>query len=355
MTKLFDGLSNDDLLDLLIRHDPLPPATLEPSVPAPIGAPLAARAKVAQGSPMRKGTRAHAGIDAASIARSSAVTVEPVYATENGLLFEGDCLDYLGRFRSDLADTIFADPPFNLGKTYGNRTNDSRTDQEYLNWCRSWLDECGRVLKPGGALFVYNLPRWSIPLGAYLMGLPGMQFRHSIAIEMKSCLPIPGRLYPAHYSLLYFTKGKPKTFRKIRTPIETCRHCGGEIRDYGGHRGAMNPLGVNLKDVWTDIPPVRHWKFKSRKRLSNALSTKILDRVVEMTTKPGELVLDPFGGSGTTCAVCERRGRRWIGVELDFCPEIVERLERGAIDHHRNDDTIDEPHAQITGWPAAAD
>jgi site-specific DNA-methyltransferase (adenine-specific) len=88
------------------------------------------------------------------------------------------------------------------------------------------------------------------------MKLPDMQFRHSIAIEMKSCLPIPGRLYPAHYSLLYFTKGRPKTFRKIRTPIETCRHCGGEIRDYGGHRGAMNPLGVNLKDVWTDIPPV---------------------------------------------------------------------------------------------------
>lgn len=52
----------------------------------------------------------------------------------------------------------------------------------------------------------------------------------------------------------------------------------------------MNPLGVNLKDVWTDIPPVRHWKFKSRNRRSNALSTKILDRVVEMTTEPGDLL-----------------------------------------------------------------
>jgi hypothetical protein len=66
--------------------------------------------------------------------------------------------------------------------------------------------------------------RWSAPrlqlaalelFGAYLMDLPEMQFRHSIAIEMKNCLPIPERLYPAHYSLLYFTKGKPKTFRKF--------------------------------------------------------------------------------------------------------------------------------------------
>jgi site-specific DNA-methyltransferase (adenine-specific) len=121
----------------------------------------------------------------------------------------------------------------------------------------------------------------------------GLQFRHSIAIEMKSYLPIPGRLYPAHYSLLYFTKGKPKTFRRVRTPIETCRHCGGEIKDYGGHRGAMNPVGVNLKDVWTDIPPVRHWKFKSKGRRANALSTKILDRVVEVSTCPAMLSLIP--------------------------------------------------------------
>jgi site-specific DNA-methyltransferase (adenine-specific) len=247
------------------------------------------------------------------------------------------------------ADTIFADPPFNLGKIYGNRTNDSRADAEYLNWCKRWIDECLRVLKPGGALFVYNLPRWNILIGAYLLE-SGINFRHSIAIEMKSCLPIPRRLYPAHYNLLYFTKGTAKTFRRVRTPIETCRHCGGEIKDYGGHREAMNPLGVNLKDVWTDIPPVRHWKFKSKGRRANALSTKILDRIVEISTVPGEVVLDPFGGSGTTYAVCENRGRRWIGIDIDHCSEIVSRLQHGLPKPHRNDDIVDEHN-----WPAAAD
>jgi site-specific DNA-methyltransferase (adenine-specific) len=81
-----------------------------------------------------------------------------------------------------------------------------------------------------------------------------MQFRHWVAIEISARLPIPGRLHPSHYSLLYYTKGRPKTFRRIRTPIQVCRHCGGEIRDYGGHRHGMNPNGVTLKDVWTDIP-----------------------------------------------------------------------------------------------------
>jgi site-specific DNA-methyltransferase (adenine-specific) len=257
------------------------------------------------------------------------------------MLFEGDCLKILPSMPASAIDTVFADPPFNLGKVYGHQTDDSRADAEYIDWCKQWLTECIRILKPGGSLFVYNLPRWNILIGAHLMER-GMQFRHSIAVEMKSGLPIPGRLYPAHYSLLYFTHGKPKTFRRVRTPIETCRHCGGEIKDYGGHRNAMNPLGVNLKDVWTDIPPVRHWKFKSKERCANALSTKILDRVIEVSTCRGDLVCDPFGGSGTTYAVCERRGRRWIGIELDYCDEIVRRLKDGSVEHHRNGDVVDE-------------
>lgn len=264
----------------------------------------------------------------------------PAYISDFGVLFDGDCMDYLPLLADESIDTVFADPPFNLKKTYGAKSHDDIPEDQYLDWCRSWLDECIRVLKPGGSLFVYNLPKWNLMLGAHLM-MRGLDFRHNIAIEMKSGLPITGRLYPAHYSLLYFSKGKPKTFRKIRTPIETCRHCKGEIKDYGGHRNAMNPLGVNLKDVWTDIPPVRHWKFKSQKRKANALSTKILDRVVEISTIPGELVLDPFGGSGTTFAVCEKKGRRWVGIELDFASEIVSRLTDQGVHHHTNSDYIE--------------
>jgi len=103
----------------------------------------------------------------------------------------------------------------------------------------------------------------------------------------------------------------------------------------------MNPNGVTLKDVWTDIPPVRHWKFKSKDRRANALSTKILDRVIEMSTIRGDLVLDPFGGSGTTFAVCEKKGREWIGTEIDFAEEIIDRLEGNEIHSHKNEDFVE--------------
>ena len=271
----------------------------------------------------------------------SSTDISPIYTSSLGALFSADCLKVLPFIKDAAVDTVFADPPFNVGKQYGRSTDDCRPGEEYLSWSKAWLSECVRILKPGGALFLYNLPKWNIPLGAYLAELQ-MEFRHWIAIEISACLPIPGRLHPSHYSLLYYTKGKPRVFRRIRTPIEICRHCNEEIKDYGGHRGAMNPKGVTLKDVWTDIPPVRHWKYKSKNRKANALSTKILSRVIEMSTKPGDLVLDPFGGSGTTFAVCEEKNRHWIGMEIDFAKEIIDRIECDSIKSHKNHDYVEE-------------
>jgi len=263
-----------------------------------------------------------------------------VYSTQMGVLYKGDIRDLLPYIRSESIDTVFADPPFNLSKIYGIRVNDNRSDEEYLSWCRNWLDECIRVVRPGGAIFIYNLPKWNIILGNHLIEA-GMMFRHWIAVNIKLSLPIPGRLYPSHYSLLYFTKGNPKTFRKIRTPIEICRHCGKELKDYGGHRGAMNPDGVNLTDVWNDITPVRHWKFKSRKRSANQLSTKLIERVVQISTNECDIVMDPFGGSGTTYDVCERLDRHWIGMEIEDCDVIIDRLQTKDLSPHRSEDYVE--------------
>ena len=262
----------------------------------------------------------------------------PILRTSHGCLFHGDCLGIFPHIRDASIDTVFADPPFNIGKEYGEGVNDKRPDDEDLDWYKRWVTESVRVLKPGGSLFIYNLPKWNVLIGPHLQDL-GMTFRHWIAVSIKMLLPIPGRLYPCHYSLLYYCKGpKPKTFRSIRTPIQVCRHCGGEIKDYGGHRDAMNPKGVNLTDVWEDIPPVRHWKFKSKKRKANQLSTKLLARVIELSTVPGDVVLDPFGGSGTTFDVCEARHRHWVGMELESCELIIERLTTDELVQHRTSD-----------------
>jgi site-specific DNA-methyltransferase (adenine-specific) len=272
---------------------------------------------------------------------NSSLVSKPVYQTALGVLYEGDSATLLPAVIDESIDTIFADPPFNLAKKYGMKVDDARPDKEYVAWSKQWLNECIRALKPGGAIFIYNLPKWNIILGNHLVE-SGLDFRHWIAVNIKLSLPIPGRLYPSHYSLLYFSKGKPNTFQRIRTPIERCRHCDGEIKDYGGHRGAMNPNGVNLTDVWNDVTPVRHWKFKSRKRSANQLSTKVLERVVRMTTNETDIVLDPFGGSGTTYDVCERLNRHWIGMEIESCDVIIERLQSQSLHPHNSDDFVED-------------
>lgn len=168
-------------------------------------------------------------------------------------------------------------------------------------------------MKPGGAVFLWNLPKWNLLLGPFLASR--LTFRHWIAVDIKYSLPIAKRLYPSHYSLLYYVKGsRPAIFHPDRLPVPCCRRCGRELKDYGGYKDKMNPNGVNLSDVWADISPVRHARYK--KRQENALPVKVLDRVISIASDPGCLILDPFVGSGTTAVVAEFSHRRWIGIDL---------------------------------------
>jgi len=94
--------------------------------------------------------------------------------------------------------------------------------------------------------------------------------------------------------------------------------------DNGGHRDKLNPLGLNLSDFWEDTSPVRHSKFK--RRVANELKPMIPKRAIEMTTNLGEIVLDPFGGGGSTYAEAEKTQRLWIGSELHSDDAIISRL-----------------------------
>ena len=253
--------------------------------------------------------------------------LRPAVATTRGALYESDCLHLLSLLHGESVDCFFADPPFNLGKDYGSRrVRDDRDGGEYLSWCESWLMEACRVLRPGGSLFVYSLPRWAYRFATFLDDR--LDFRHWIALTMKSTYPRGRRLYPAHYALLYFTKGEPKTFARLRTPIPACRHCGGDIRDYGGHRKALNPAGLSLTDFWDDTSPNRHRNTKARSGI-NELKPRIPERCIQISTEPGDVVMDPFGGGGSTFEAAQGLDRYWIGSEIGDCRPARERIRKG--------------------------
>jgi site-specific DNA-methyltransferase (adenine-specific) len=251
--------------------------------------------------------------------------------TKYGELYQGDCVELMRMIESDSVDLVFADPPFNLNKKYPSGINDNLKTSEYLDWCEDWLKDCIRILKPGGSIFIWNLPKWNTYISRILNNY--LTFRHWIAVDIKCTFPISGRLYPSHYSLLYYCKGsKPKTFHPDRLPLEICSKCYQELRDYGGYKHKLNQKGINLTDVWYDIPPVRHRRYKQRKG-ANELSIKLMDRIIELASNKGDKIFDPFGGAGTTYIVSELKQRNWIGTEIGSVDDILKRFNN--IDEER--------------------
>lgn len=253
--------------------------------------------------------------------------MRPYLTTQRGFLFAEDCLKVAANIRAESVDCVFADPPFNLGKDYKNGFSDRVSEGHYYDWCREWIFECCRVLRPGGAFFLYALPELAVRFAGFMN--ERLTFRHWIALSMKGSYPRGRKLYPAHYALLYYTRGEPETFNRVRVPVPTCRHCHKEIKDYGGHRDKLNPAGLNLSDFWEDTSPNRHRKFKVRPGV-NELKLVIPERAILLSTKPDDVVFDPFGGGGSTYQAAEKHERYWIGAEIFDCHHIARRMEEFA-------------------------
>ncbi|MEK7070869.1 MAG: site-specific DNA-methyltransferase [Patescibacteria group bacterium] len=254
------------------------------------------------------------------------------YLGKRGILVNGDCLELLSGLKTNSIDLIFTDPPFNVGKDYGTRkVNDNLDAEAYRAWCKQWTLELVRVLRPGGALAIYVYPKIALELGGWLNTLNGLEYKAAIALKMKSGFPIRGRMHPAHYSILYYVKeGAKSTFNVVRNKTPICRHCGKETRDYGGYRSKFSKFEdehgvpwIQISDFWEDTRPAR--QDKSRKDI-NELPIHVAERVILMASKPHDVVLDIFGGGGSTFHAAQIHNRYWIGSEIGSVTPILSRF-----------------------------
>lgn len=257
-----------------------------------------------------------------------------IYSSAEGILFQGDCLALMSQMSPDSIDLVFADPPFNLGKQYNSEAfNDTLETEAYRSWCQTWLLEMVRILRPGGSLFLYHWPKWLIEMGHWLNSLPVLEYRSWIAMKMKSGFPIKNRIHPAHYGILYYTKrGDKANFNVVRTRAPVCRHCGKEIRDYGGYRGKFKKFEdeegipwIQIADFWEDTRPAR--QDKSRQLQIVELPLLVPERIILMASKPGDIVLDVFGGGGSTYHAAQMHARYWIGCDIGDVTPILQRLQ----------------------------
>ena len=223
-----------------------------------------------------------------------------------------DCLDYLRDIPEESIDVAFADPPFNLKKRYSTYW-DNLDVAQYVDWCHQWLRELVRVTKPSGSIFIHNIPKW---LSYYCQVLNEIaDFRHWIAWEAMST-PLGKTLLPTHYGILFYAKDYSQLkFYDIRYPHHRCRQCNTLRKDYGGKKKLLHPFGPIVSDVWTDLYRIKH--NKRRDKHPCQLPIPLLERIILMSTDEGDVILDPFMGTGTTAVAAKRLGRKYVGTDID--------------------------------------
>jgi site-specific DNA-methyltransferase (adenine-specific) len=267
---------------------------------------------------VRAGTTSMPTLSRAEESRCSTSPALP--ALEDGhALVRGDCLEVLQRIPSESVDFCFADPPYNLKKKY-DKWDDTLEIKEYFEWCDAWLTELVRVLKPGRTLAVLNIPLWAVRHFARLRTL--MTYQNWIVWEGLS-LPVR-MIMPANYVILCFSKGESRDL----PGLDPCASKSIDTREllsfkesYCVRASCLNEravLGVQDKtpitDLWWDIHRLKH----NCRRVDHPcqLPPALMRRLIALFTQPGERVLDPFNGVGTTTLAAEQLGRAFIGIEL---------------------------------------
>ncbi|NNM88612.1 MAG: site-specific DNA-methyltransferase [Phycisphaerae bacterium] len=229
---------------------------------------------------------------------------------------QGDALEEIKSFADSSIDLIIADPPYNLGKEYGNN-HDSRNFDEYLAFSRRWLTEAFRVLKPAGTIYVFMGFRFISYIYDILERELNMEFINWICWHYTQGIGRTKGFSPRHDDILMYGKSCEYKFNlnDVRVPQKY-------FRDRNNMRGA------NPGDVWMFSHV--HYCNQDRENHPTQKPEGLIERMVLTSSDRGDLVLDPFAGSGTTLRVCQQLGRKCAGIELnpDYVALAQARLKR---------------------------
>lgn len=260
-------------------------------------------------------------------------------------ILTGDCLKHLDALPEGCVDLAFADPPFNIGYEY-DVYDDRRGREEYLVWTEKWLAAVKRVLKPTGSFFVAIGDEYAAEIKVRLDAL-GLTMRNWIVWHYTFGVNCTLKFNRSHAHIFYYV-ADPKRFT---FDADTVRVPSARQTTYADRRA--NPAGKLPDDTWVLRPqedgsffrPTEDtWyvarvcgTFKERRDHPCQMPEALLERIIRVASKPDDLVLDPFAGSGTTLATAKRLGRKYVGIELseEYAERVRERLKNVTMDRER--------------------
>jgi adenine-specific DNA-methyltransferase len=258
---------------------------------------------------------------------------KPYYQNNNCLIYNADCLDAMKLLSDECINLTVTSPPYNIGKEYEK----PMSLNSFLNWCRHWIAEVYRITESNGAFWL-NLGYIQIPNRAKAIPLPyllweAIPFYLIQEVVWNYGAGVAGKSFfsPRNEKFLWYVKDENQyTFNldDVRDPNVKYpkQKKNGKIK--------VNPLGKNPTDVW-QIPKVTSGKNRaSKERTAHPAQfpIAIVERIIKACSNKGDLIFDPFIGSGTTAVVAQNLARFVIGFELkvDYCDIAAERIERAA-------------------------
>ena len=237
-----------------------------------------------------------------------------ILGTQKHKIIYGDALEAIKSLPNNSVDLIFADPPYNIGKNFNGQIEKWETEEGYLAWCYEWLDLCIQKLKPNGSLYVMTatqfMPYFDLYLRKKLDVLSRIIWSYdSSGVQAK-------KYYGSMYEpILFCAKDKNNyTFNTNDILVEAKTGAKRKLIDY---RKAI-PTVYNSKkvpgNVW-DFSRVRY-RMDEYENHPTQKPIALLERIIKASSNEGDLVLDPFSGTFTTCFVAKELGRNSIGIEL---------------------------------------
>ena len=280
------------------------------------------------GLPLTKGERL--------LADESLSNSEPrlFYSHPHGEIWLGDSIEWLRSLDTGSVDFVFADPPYNIKKA---EWDTFESQQEYVSWSVRWIEQAARVLKPTGTLYVCGfseiLADLRLPASRFFKGCRWLVWHY------KNKANLGDNWGRSHESILHFRKSHEFIFNvdDVRIPygehtLKYPAHPQAETSQYGKAANKdriwhPHPRGAKPKDV-LEIPTTCNGMHEKTPHPTQK-PEELLRKIVLASSRPGDVVVDPFLGSGTTAVVAEQLKRQWKGCDLsaEYCQWAADRIE----------------------------
>lgn len=240
----------------------------------------------------------------------------------------GDAFEILVKLPENKFDLLFADPPYNLTKVFGEQSFRQKSLEDYENWLDSWLKLCVPLLKPAASVYICG--DWHSSSAIERVGMKYFTVRNRITWEREKGRGAKANWKNASEDIWFFTVSDKFVFNteavKIKRKVLAPYTKNGAPKDW--EKGADGNFRTTFpSNFWTDLT-VPFWSMPENTTHPTQKPEKLLAKIILASTNENDLILDPFAGSGTTCVTAKKLNRRFVGIERDenYCLLTEKRL-----------------------------